>query len=261
MPELSIVIPVLILDQEGIDLTQAALHSLREALQGVESEFIIVDDGSPVGGGYLREEADIYIRHKVNEGYHHAVNDGLRIASGDYVVVPNNDIRVAPNFFEVAKEILKDREVYSVHPKMIPYDEPFSYGDLVAKTGKERWCQTSFFIVRKRNNDSSYMAAYSFDGIPFNNGLFLFDENMKGTGGAYEDWLLWTDVRRTWKTAYTNQTAFQHLDSSTTKKLGEQSKFHEENKEYFKKRWGSYPEEHFAQKYPDQLKVPWRPFP
>ena len=236
---LSIIIPCYIKNEELLQLTKNAIHSFREA-DLPDYELILIDDGSPMGSGYLREEADTYILHGKNCGFIKSVNDGLRVARGEYIAVANNDIRVAPNFFEVAKEIFKDKDVLSVHPRMLFYDDPIEYGESTYLEGRERWCQSSFFVL--------------------NRGL-EFPENYKGTGGAYEDWRIWALVRQVgFKTAYTTKTCFQHKDSSTTQVVGEQSKHHKENAELFKKEFGEYPEDYFAKLYPEQMKEDWRSF-
>lgn len=240
MPELSIVIPCFLKTEELLNLTKSTIHSFQEA-NLPDYELIIVDDASPMYGGYLREVADTYIRHKSNKGFIQSVNDGMNIARGKYVVMANNDIRVAPNFYEVAREIFnKYINVVSVHPRMCFYDEPMLYGNNTYITGRERWCQSSFFII-------------------LGNQTTRFPENFSGTGGAYEDWYFWSEIRnRNWKTAYTTRTCFQHKDSSTTQVVGEQSKKHEENRELFKWKFGRYPEEYYEKLYPEQMKMNWR---
>lgn len=238
---LSIIIPCYIKNEELLQLTKNAIHSFREA-DLPDYELILIDDGSPMGSGYLREEADTYILHKKNCGFIKSVNDGLRIARGEYAVVANNDIRVAPNFFKVSEEILKsDFWIFSVHPRMLFYDDPIEYGEKTYVTGRERWCQSSFFVIKR---------------VPCN-----FPEHFKGTGGAYEDWFFWAERRKLHnKTAYTTKTCFQHKDSSTTQTVGEQSKHHKENAELFKKEFGDYPEDYLAKLYPDQMAEDWRSF-
>src|SRR3990167_10252690 len=117
-----VIVPVWITDEETLALTEAAVASLvpRERL-------IIVDNASTLGGGKLREMADVYIRNKENLGYAKAVNQGLKLA-GEIVVVSNNDVRVSPNWWEVSQEILKDFLVGTIHFRMIPYDSPFNLG-------------------------------------------------------------------------------------------------------------------------------------
>ncbi len=225
-----------------MDLTRSALFSLMKADIPEDTEVIIIDDGSPYGAGVLKENATTYIYHAKNQGFMKSVNDGLRVARGDLIAVCNNDIKVAPNFYSVAEKILRENpSAYSVHPRMCFYDEPIRYGDSVFATGRERWCQTSFFIIDARK------------------GKFFFPEHFDGTGGAYDDVYYWCDIRdKGLLTAYTTQTAFQHKDSSTTQLLGEESKHHKENKEIFKARFGEYPDEYLIKLYPEQFRLNWR---
>ena len=229
-----IIIPVWSNDEETMVLTENAVNSLKTP----ESVFFIVDNGSTLGGGKMREMADVYIRLKTNLGYAKATNLGLKACLGvNAVVVANNDIRVSNNWLEVAGEILQDEKVGSVHFRMIPYEEPFSYGNNVWKEGKERWCSSSFFVMR----------------------LFQFYDD--SYFNSCEDWDYWLRFRKTFKTAYTNKACYQHLDSFTARKIPEREENDKRNREYFKSKYGEYPEVLFAKEYPEQMKVPWKPFP
>jgi len=229
-----VIIPVFSNDEETMVLTGNAVNSLKTP----ESVFFIIDNGSTLGGGKMREMADVYIRLKNNLGYARAVNLGLKACLGvNAVVVANNDIRVSPNWLEVAEEILQDEKVGSVHFRMIGYDEPFSFGNDTWKEGKERWCSSSFFVMR----------------------LFQFyDDNYFN---SCEDWAYWLEFRKTFKTAYTNKACYQHLDSFTQKKIPNREENDKRNREYFKSKYGEYPEVLFEKQYPEQMKENWRPFP
>lgn len=236
--KLSVVIPNYIINPElGLFLRTALFSILRADIP--EHEVILVDDGSPFSGGYMRDEADVYIKHKTNLGFIRSVNDGLKVARGEYILVSNNDIKVAPNFFTVAEEIFDNNEdVLSVHPRMIGYDEPIELGNKTYTEGRERWCQSSFFILKNRGQ--------------------LFPENFQGTGGAYEDWYFWSEIRGLgFNTAYTTKTCFQHKHSATTMLLGEETKAHKENMELFKRRFGAYPEDYYNELYPEQMAMDW----
>lgn len=232
----SVVIPCWVNDEEVWQATNACIESFRAS---GDVELIIIDNGSKVGGGYLREMADLYLRYPKNLGYTVAINDGIKLANGEMIALANNDIRVAPNWIEVCQEILKDESVGTVHPKMTDYDVPFAYGDLVAKTGRERWCQNSF--VATLHHD------------------FFFDEHY-GIGGGADDWDFYFTLRANgYSTCYTNKTCFQHLHSFSLKKLGrERDLVREQNLKYFKDTWGKSPEELFAEQFPEQLKEDWK---
>lgn len=237
MKELTWVMPNYILNKGLLELAIEAAKSFKEAEPG--SDLMVIDDGSPYSTAPLRELADVYVRTP-NRGFVRTVNTGLKLADTLYIAVVNNDIRVAPNVFKVAKEVFdKDGNVCSVHPRMLPYDQPFEYKKQDWLTGKERWCQSSCFFMN--------MPGYTFP------------EHFKGSGGGYEDWYFWSKVRRDgWYTAYTNRTCFQHRDSSTTQLVGEENKKHTENRELFRKEFGDYPEEYFAKRYPEQMKQDWK---
>lgn len=223
--------PVWATDPETISLTENAVQSLAA------DRLIIVDNGSTVGGGQLRQWADLYIRNKENLGYARAVNQGLKLA-GDLVAVANNDIRVSPNWKEIALETLALERVGSVHFRMLNYDEPFALGNETWPKGKERWCTSSFFVMKN---------------------FLLYDEHFLN---SYDDWDYWARFRQHGvTTAYTNKAQYQHLHSYTQAKVGDRSENDRRNREYFTKKWGMSAEEHFEKLYPGELAKPWYPMP
>ena len=238
---ISILMPCWITGQDLLNLTENAYESLKDSAP-VGSRFVIVDNASTVGVGYLRSIADTLITNKTNLGYVKAVNQALKITPDEFLVIVNNDVRVSPNWWEVAKEIFKDGSVGSVHYRMTPYDAPFAEGHSTFITGKERWCTSSFFVIR-------------WEALPD----VLYDENY-GLGG-YDDVDFWLRVRDDrWRTAYTTRASYQHLDSSTQLKLdqGEREKDNERKREYFKSKWGNYPDEELLKRYPEQMILPWK---
>ena len=227
------IIPVWINDQETLWLTQAAIESLNKA---GSKQNIIIDNGSTYGAGSLLELGEC-LRNNTNLGYAKAVNQGLELA-GKIVAIANNDIIVSPNCFEIALDILKDKQVGSVHFRMLPYSQDFSYGNETWIEGKERWCTSSFFIVRN---------------------VQRYDENFLN---SYDDYDFWYRMRHSGlRTAYTNKACYRHLDSHTQKKIPHRSINDNNNREYYKEKYGEYPHEQFARMYPDQVKQEWRPFP
>jgi GT2 family glycosyltransferase len=225
---MQVIMPVYNTNREIHNLTEMAIESIKP------DRLIIVDNGSTFATGYLREVADVYIRNEKNMGYPYAVNQGLKKAESDLICISNNDIRVPDNIFRVAVDVLQDKETGSVHFKMIPYDHKFTFGEKVRKTGKERWCTSSFFVIKK-------------EAIPEEG----YDE--KFGMGSYDDWDFWKRVRDNgWKTAYTNRSCYQHWGSWTLSQIPESEKKHK-NREYFKKKHGKYAEEIWNELYPDQM--------
>lgn len=230
MNDISVVMPAHILSDSLTETTKDAITSF-----GKVKELIIVDDASPVGGGYLRYEADIYVRNKENLGYAASVNRGLKLATGQYIAIANNDVRISPNWQDVVHEVFITPQIYSCHFRMTDYQVPFQYGDKIAYTGKERWCHASFFVINTA-------AA-----------LIYYDENYRNT---YDDWDYFQTVRKmNLRTAYTDKACFQHQHSATIPRLPKHPEVNAANKEYFKEKWGDYAENLFAKDFPEQMKI------
>ena len=226
MNDFTVIMPCYIVNEELGKLTENAIQSFQQ------THLIIIDNASPVGGGYLRFEADTYIRNQENLGYAKAVNQGLKLANTEYVAIANNDIRVSPNWKEVAKEVLSEKDVYSCHFRMTDYDTPFEYGNSVIYRGKERWCHGSFYVIK---------------GEPL-----LLDESYLN---SYDDWDLFHRVRMSGKKqAYTDKACFQHKHSTTQQLIPEREENDRKNKEYFREKWGDYAENLFAKEFPKQMK-------
>ena len=228
-------------NEDLVNLTRQAVYSVKSSSEG---KLIIVDNASAMGGGMLREEADIYIRNKVNLGYPAAVNQGVYLSKEPFIAIANNDIRISDNWIEVTQEIMSDPKVGTVHFRMIPYDQPFNHGSDIWTTGKERWCTSSFFVIRRE----------AFQG---------YDDNY-GAGG-YDDYSHHYRMRKAgWKMAYTNKAEYQHMDSITYRTMETKEKRAERddrNREYFKKTFGEYPDVQFNKEFPDQIALPYFPFP
>ena len=228
---MKVIIPCWIINEKLIELTRNTVESL-----GKDVELILIDNGSPMGGGMLRELANVYIRNKENLGYARAVNQGLKLCDkSETVAVVNNDTRISEGWQNVANEILENPLVMSVHFKMIPYEEPFKLGDKVWITGKERWCTNSFFVMRNCG---------------------LFDE---GFLNSYEDWDIHARMyTKGFKTAYTNKAAYQHLDSFTQQFRPDRNENDKKNKEHFIEKYNEEPEAMWNRLFPDQMNQDYR---
>ena len=231
---IDVIIPCWINDEETMALTEAAVASLVP-----RKRLIVVDNGSTHGGGKMREMADVYVRNKENLGYAKACNQGMKLAD-DIAVIANNDIFVSPNWWKITEDIIKDPKVATLHFKMLGYTEPFSFGNEVSNTGREKWCSGSFFIKTQKA---------------------LFDEEFLN---SYDDWDYQFRARKAgFCTAYTNMAAYQHKDSHTQLKVVDDTRIERDrkNREHFKSKHGEYPEELFAKLFPEQVNQPWKPMP
>lgn len=231
LDRMDVVMPCYIMNDNLVELTKATIASLGDNIN-----LIIVDDCSPMGGGYLRSVADTYVRNKTNLGYASSVNKGLRLSTSKHICISNNDIRISPNWREVTEEVFaSDPDIYSCHYRMTTYDAPFEYGNNIITSGKERWCHASFFVINRSR------------------ALFEYDETYINT---VDDWDYWFTVRKTgFKQAYTDKAQFQHKDGATIPTMPKHTERNAANYEYFKNKWGGMPEELFAKEFPDQMLI------
>lgn len=243
MKDLSIVLLTFDFNESLAEMSKTAIGSVRSSEP--EAELVVIDNGSTYGAGFARNEADIYVKNKSNVGYPGAINQGMKLSHGEFVALSNNDIKVTPNWWKVAKEIFDaNPKVGTVHYRMIGYDEERELGNETAVGGREKWCSSSFFVVRRE----------AFQG---------YDENF-GAGG-YDDYSHHYRMRRAgWTQAYTNKAQYQHADSVTYRSMEDQAKRDERdkrNREYYKQQYGEYPDIQFNQEFPEQVNQPWKPFP
>ncbi len=229
MLDISVVSPLWIINEDCLTLTKNAIASVGDI------PLVLVDNASPIGGGYLRSIADTYIRNKENLGFARAVNQGIKLAKTKYVAILSNDVRVSPNWREVAEAVaLRNKDAYSIHFRMTDYDVPFAYGSKIMPTGKERWCTAAFFVLDRDKALQSHL---------------LFDENFFN---SFEDWDLFFRARqKTFKTVYTDMACYQHKHSFTQKLVGFPKT--KKNKEYFIKKHGEDPDVKFARLFPEQV--------
>lgn len=236
---ISVIMPVWVTGERLYTLTKSALASL-----GHVDELIIVDNNSEMGGDQFSMTADIYVRNKRNLGYPKAVNQGVALAHGDLLVIANNDIKVSSNWQEITQKLFKDyKDMGSLHFRMLDYDGLTVGGTEFWLEGKERWCTGSFFVWRKK--------AWKKPPMDENYGL-----------GGYDDWDWHHRMNHIdkWKSGYTNAAVYHHLNSATLSKVDEKFKV-DKNREYFKSKFGEYPEDIWEKKYPEQMRTPYLPFP
>lgn len=234
MNKITVIMPCWLLNEKSIELTKNAIDSLGEV------NLIIIDNGSNIGGGYLRSKANLYIKDYVNIGFAKAVNQGLKLSDDGLIAIVNNDIRVSPNWQEVVREEFKENDdTFSLHLRMTDYKTPFKYGENTWATGKERWCQGSFFVIDGKKKH-------------------LYDEDFLN---SYDDWdFLYRARQKDYKTVYTNKASFQHWHSFTQQLIPSQERAanNKHNAEVFKKKHGDYAEDIFMKLYPEQMQRDWK---
>ncbi len=86
---------------------EQCLHSVQNALKGIESEILVVDNNSVDGSCMMVEEKFPGVRliqNKTNTGFSYANNQAIKISRGEYVLLLNPDTLVEEDTF---KKIIK----------------------------------------------------------------------------------------------------------------------------------------------------------
>lgn len=108
---ISIVIP----NYNGEELLKKNLPKVFEAIEGLSSEVIVVDDGSTDQSvNFLRTQKIKLLRNPKNLGFSSTVNKGVKEASGEIVVLLNTDVFPEKNFLEPLLKHFDDSEVFAV---------------------------------------------------------------------------------------------------------------------------------------------------
>jgi len=102
----SIILATLVRKKRHIKMVEKCIDLIK--VFSDDYELIIVDDCSIYHQNYLREEADLYIRHDDgNKGCAVSWNDGLRAAQGQYLVVLSDDVFVRQGWLECMENALE----------------------------------------------------------------------------------------------------------------------------------------------------------
>ena len=82
---------------------EQALHAVRKAMKGIESEIFVVDNNSVDGSVKMVREkftAVKLIENKENKGFSYANNQAIKMASGEFILLLNPDTVVEEDTFE-----------------------------------------------------------------------------------------------------------------------------------------------------------------
>lgn len=112
----SIVIPVFLREAEHKSVVEDTIESFRSNYSPEEAELIIIDDGSPLPTGFLKDKADVYVKQP-NQGISRAWNVGMKLARGQYVLVANDDIRIASGLLESLSKAFENEKTGITAPE------------------------------------------------------------------------------------------------------------------------------------------------
>lgn len=196
-------------------------------------ELIVVDDCSPLHADYLKEQADVYIRHEdTNKGCAVSWNDGLRAAKGKYLVVISDDVFVNEGWLECMKNAL------SLFPNALASmprvtNMPAGLQPEECRT----WIPASCFMLRRECLD---IVGY-------------FDEQFHPYN--YEDVDYWTRIFKSGHTvARDYSVSVQHLEGQVIHSFEEADVVDKQNRKKYLEKWGFDP---IPVLYHGTAKFPW----
>jgi GT2 family glycosyltransferase/tetratricopeptide (TPR) repeat protein len=122
-PRVSIIIPVF----NQLALTQQCLSSLASTTNGLNSEVIVIDNGSTDGTPELFQTLGQagtirVVRNPRNEGFARACNQGAQVARGEHLLFLNNDTVATPSWMEAMLEAASRPNVGIVGARLLYAD-------------------------------------------------------------------------------------------------------------------------------------------
>jgi len=226
----SIILATLVRLPEHIEMVRTCISAILN--HSKDYELIIVDDASPQDTSFLKEYADVYIRHKKQGGCAKGWNDGLKKATGKYLVVISDDVTVRPGWLECMEKALK------YFPKSLasmPAVEHMPVGSAMEE--RRTWIPASCFMLKRK--------ALAIVGY--------FDEQFHPYN--YEDVDYWTRVYKSGHTVARNyEVQVQHKEGQVIHSFDDNGTIDQKNREKYLKKWGFDP---IPILYHGTAKFPW----
>lgn len=213
------VIPTLVLNEDLLDQAKKAIQSTKTP----NTELIIVDNGSTVGGDYFREVADIYVRYPDKIGFGAACNAGLKLARGKYLAIQSIDVEYkVGNLEDLAEQYSHIESVGVLCPSAL------NKGQTMEPTFFENQTEGSSFLFSRE----------VYEAVRLSEGLY--DERF--VHGYYEDTDLWYRMDQLkLRLIRSGFVVMNHGQGTTNKYLGVLDKYMAENHDKFVAKWGEEP--------------------
>lgn len=121
-------ISVVILNWNNKDVIRECLSSLFNELKGINSEVIVVDNGSTDGSLEIIKQKFPTVKlveNKTNLGFAKGVNQGISDASGEYILLLGSDTELKKDSVKILMRRLQDlgNEYAAVAPQLLNRDE------------------------------------------------------------------------------------------------------------------------------------------
>ena len=221
-------VSIILVNWNALELTSAALTSIREQVRGISYEVLVVDNNSTMDASSVELPRRFpwveFIANRQNVGFSKANNQAIRRSRGRYVLLLNNDTIQISNaigetlhYMDAHQEVgamgvlhLNNDANRSVQESCFQFPKPWkevasllgmpiTFSDPAARQSGERdvdWIVGSYLFARRPCLDDVGLLDERF---------FLYDEDI--------DWCL-RAKRCGWKVRYWPQAAFIHIGSA-----------------------------------------------
>ncbi|MCP4703899.1 MAG: glycosyltransferase family 2 protein [candidate division Zixibacteria bacterium] len=119
-------ISVIVISFNGIEFIKDCLRTLQTSLTDIDSEILVIDNGSVDGTiDFIENEFSNIelIKNRDNLGFAKAVNQGFEKATGEYILILNQDTRIVGQAIgELANRMKRDSNIGTIGPKFIGFD-------------------------------------------------------------------------------------------------------------------------------------------
>ncbi len=242
LKKITIVTPVLCPSEKVFLTIQKCFKSIRQAVNKVNGQWIVVDDNSLVGQEFFKQISDVYFRNETTMGVSYSLNRGMRNDNADFLVKLDSDYFVPENLFEI---LLKDwsDDLAFISPS-------FTYGrptDLIHFMTSSLPVPEGGFIDWPSGLDSQSKYQWGGGVIMFDakklKEIDYFDEDFK-TGSAQDNDVIYRILMKGYKWRWTRNVIVRHfasISSTDPQSPENRSERRMKGREFFKQKHGFEP--------------------
>jgi glycosyltransferase involved in cell wall biosynthesis len=239
MKKVSVVTTVLCPSEKVFETIRKCFVSIRQAVDKVNGEWIVIDDGSLVGSEFFEKIADKYIKNEKVIGVSYSLNLGMKQANGDVVVKLDSDYLVPENLFEVLLNDWSD-DLCFISPSYVignPNKKEEFFKDNLPKT-------EGGTLDKPCGTNKKYKYGWGGGILMFNKKVLeeveYFDEGF-GVGCGQDNDIIYRMLMKGYNWRWSNNVIAKHFASISSTDSNAPDSFSERRvigKEYFKKKHG-----------------------
>jgi len=209
--KISVVTCVLCPSKNVFTTIEKCFESIRKAVDKVDGEWIIVDDGSLVGQEFFERIADVYLKNEKTVGVSYSLNRGMKIGKGELLVKQDSDYLVPEDMFEILLNDWSD-DLCFIAPSFC-FGRPNDQKELDIKNLPT---PESGIEYKPRGENKYYKYGWGGGIMMFSakamKDVEYFDENF-GIGGGQDNDIIYRMLMKGYNWCWTRNTLARHFAS------------------------------------------------